>query len=58
VVGGEEQDSGVRIQEAEEPGAGDRAMLNCESWIVSCLLTSRHCRLPTGAMKTWSLGCG
>jgi hypothetical protein len=41
---GKKQDSGFRCQVA---GARAGAMLNCELWIVSCLLTSRHRLLPT-----------
>ena len=48
VVGSEEQDSGVRIQ---EPGAeyrgqiaehSERGQCRIVNWTVSCLLTSRH----------------
>jgi hypothetical protein len=38
------EETGFRIQVT---GARAAAMLNCELWIVSCLLTSGHRRLPT-----------
>ena len=54
VVGGrwgksriEDSDSGVRKAGAAHSGKGKGLFLNCESWIGSCLLTSRHRRLPS-----------
>ena len=46
------QETGFRIQVT---GAG--AMLNCELWVVSCLLTSGHRRLPTAYCILFTAFC-